>query len=218
VIHDTTREVIDQNKHNELGRGTIPAGVQAVHKAILILSLCAGIPMIAPCARAQDAPSQDQPADPSAQTARPQAIEYSDAYETRAKIHKYASFATLPIFAAEVALGQSIYNDPNARTSAARNAHIAVGTAITGLFAVNTVTGVWNMWESRNDPSHRKLKLIHGILMLGADAGFVATFASGPGGKVSTTLDADKQTHRTIAFTSIGLATGSYLIMLFGNK
>jgi len=37
------------------------------------------------------------------------AVEHSDAYQTRAKIHKYASFATLPLFAAEVALGQSLY-------------------------------------------------------------------------------------------------------------
>jgi hypothetical protein len=93
-----------------------------------------------------------------------------------------------------------------------------VGTAITGLFAVNTVTGVWNMWESRQDPIHHKLKLVHGILMLGADAGFVATFASGPGGRETTTLDTQKQTHRSIAITSIGLATASYLVMLFGNK
>ena len=111
-----------------------------------------------------------------------------------------------------------VYNNADPRTSPARGAHIAVGTAVTGLFAVNTVTGVWNMWESRNDPSHHKLKLVHGILMLGADAGFVATFASGPGGREGSTLDSAKQTHRTIALTSIGVATGSYLLMLFANK
>ena len=159
--------------------------------------------------------AQDEPQPPSP---RPVAVEYSDAYYTRAKIHKYASFATLPLFATELALGQSIYNDPNARTSSSRGAHIAVGTAITGLFAVNTVTGVWNMWESRRDPSHHKLKLVHGILMLGADAGFVATFGSGPGGRDTATLDTQKQTHRSIAITSIGLATASYLVMLFGNR
>jgi uncharacterized BrkB/YihY/UPF0761 family membrane protein len=164
-------------------------------------------------ARAQDATSDD----PQPASARPVAVEYSDAYYTRAKIHKYASFATLPLFATELALGQTIYNDPNANTSAAKGAHIAVGTAITGLFAVNTVTGVWNMWESRHEPSHHKLKLVHGILMLGADAGFLATFASGPNGR-GATIDTEKQTHRTIALTSIGLATGSYLLMLFGNK
>ena len=165
-------------------------------------------------ARAQDSAGDD----PQAQTRRPVAVEYSDGYYTRAKIHKYASFATLPLFATEVALGQTIYNDPNANSSAAKGAHIAVGSAITGLFAVNTVTGVWNMWESRHEPEHHKLKLIHGILMLGADAGFVATFATGPGGRNNTNLEAEKQTHRTIALTSIGVATASYLIMLFGNK
>jgi hypothetical protein len=171
-----------------------------------------------PLADAIPADAVDSADDSQSPTARPVAIEYSDAYYLRAKIHKYASFATLPLFATEVALGQSVYNDPNARASASRNAHIAVGTAMTGLFAVNTVTGVWNMWEGRNEPSHHRLKLIHGILMLGADAGFVATFASGPGGRASSTHDAQKQTHRSIALTSIGLATGSYLLMLFGNR
>lgn len=183
-----------------------------MHKRISALALSAAV-LIAPAARAQDAdaPEQDQ-------TARPRAIEYSAGYETRAKIHKYASFATLPLFATELALGQSIYTDPNARTSAARSAHIAVGTGITGLFAVNTVTGVWNMWESRGDPNHRTLKMLHGILMLGADAGFVATFATGPNSRNNVNFDANKQTHRTLALTSIGLATGSYLLMLFGNR
>lgn len=182
---------------------------------------CCAVLLVASTTHAQDA----QPQDPAAQTAsapqtpRPAAIEYSEAYETRAKIHKYASFATLPLFATELALGQSIYNDPNARGSAARGAHIAVGTAITGLFGVNTVTGVWNMWESRADEHHRTLRLAHGILMLGADAGFVATFATGPGhGRNQIDFDSNKQTHRTIALTSIGLATGSYLMMLFGNR
>ena len=123
----------------------------------------------------------------------------------------------IPLFATEVALGQTIYNDPNANSSAAKGAHIAVGSAITGLFAVNTVTGVWNMWESRHEPEHHKLKLVHGILMLAADAGFVATFATGPGGR-GANIDSEKQQHRTIALTSMGIATASYLLMLFGNK
>jgi hypothetical protein len=189
-----------------------------MHKAILIVTLAVAVLARAHGARGQDVPSSDQAAAQPDQTARPKAIEYSDAYEMRAKIHRYASWATLPLFATELALGQSVYNDADPRVSSARGAHIAVGTAITGLFAVNTVTGVWNMWESRNDRSHHKLKLIHGILMIGADAGFVATFASGPGGRASSTLDGQRQTHRTIALTSIGLATGSYLMMLFGNK
>jgi hypothetical protein len=147
---------------------------------------------------------------------RPVAIEYSDGYYTRAKIHKYASFATLPLFATEYWLGQSMYN--NTVTDSKKTAHAVVGAGIAGLFAVNTVTGVWNMWESRHDPANHKLKLLHGALMIAADVGFVATTASGPGNRRNLNYLANEQTHRTIALTSIGIATGSYLLMLFGNK
>jgi hypothetical protein len=151
-------------------------------------------------------------------SARPVAIEYSDGYYTRAKIHKYASFATLPLFAAEIALGQSLYDGTGSGSK--RSAHAVVGAGIGGLFAVNTVTGVWNMWEARKDPANHKLKLLHGILMLAADAGFVATNATTPssGRNGLVTFAADASTHRAIALTSIGIATGSYLIMLFGGK
>ena len=40
-------------------------------------------------------------------------MEHSDAYERRKRIHKIASFATLPLFATELVLGQSIYANPS---------------------------------------------------------------------------------------------------------
>jgi hypothetical protein len=183
---------------------------------VQVLLFCsAALGVMVPAARAQD--PQASAAD---QSARPQAIEYDEGYETRAKIHKYASIATLPLFATEFYLGQHLYDDPQSRTSAARGAHIAVGTGITALFGVNSVTGIWNMWDSRHDPHHRTLRLVHGILMLGADGGFVATFATGPGhGRASQPqFDSNKATHRAVAFTSIGVATASYLMMLIGNR
>jgi hypothetical protein len=166
------------------------------------------------------APAHAQGPEPPAQdqTPRPKAIEYSEGYETRAKIHKYASFATLPLLGTEAILGQSLYNDPYSRTSANRGAHIAVGTAITGLFAVQTVTGMWNLVEGWKDPHHKKLRLAHGIMMLGADAGFAAAYATGPGGRNLVNFDQNKSTHRTVVFTTMGVATASYLLMLFGNK
>jgi hypothetical protein len=147
------------------------------------------------------------------------AVEYSDAYRTRAKIHKYASIATLPLFATEVALGQSVYSSPS---DAKRNAHVAVGTAIGGLSADNSVTGVWNLWEARKDPNGRKRRLVHGILMLAADAGFAATPAFAPDtgddrGPSYNYADA-RRTHRAVALTSIGIGTVGYLIMLIGNR
>ena len=73
-------------------------------------------------------------------------IEYSHAYQTRLKIHKIASFAILPLFATELILGQSLYDDGG---SGKKDAHVAVGVGIGTLFGINTVTGVWNLLESR---------------------------------------------------------------------
>src|SRR4051812_23582960 len=107
----------------------------------------------------------------------PQAFDYGDAYRIRAKIHKPSSLATLPLFAAEGIIGQSLYSNP---TGGKKDAHLAVAAGIGVLFGVNTVTGVWNLVEARKDPNHRKRRLLHGLLMLGADAGFVTTAALGP--------------------------------------
>jgi hypothetical protein len=88
--------------------------------------------------------------------------------------------------------------------------HSAIGVGIGGLFAVNTVTGVWNLWEARHDPNGRRRRLIHGISMLGADAGFVATGLLAPGDEGG----GSRSTHRTVALTSMGVAAGSYVYML----
>ena len=59
--------------------------------------------------------------------------------------------------------------------------------------------------------------MFHGILMLAADAGFVGTGALAPhreerGGLPS---QGNAATHRAVALTSMGVATVSYLYMLF---
>ena len=152
--------------------------------------------------------------DDPAQTAAPRvAVEYSDAYKTRLKIHKIASFATLPLFATELLIGQSLYDNGGSGT---KTAHIIVGAGIGTLFGINTVTGVWNLWESRHDPEGRTKRFAHSILMLAADAGFFATAATGPNSRHADFSDA-RSTHRTIAITSIGLGTAGYLIMLLGK-
>jgi hypothetical protein len=113
---------------------------------------------------------------PAVQTAPPPlAFDYSDGYRLRARIHKASSLATLPLFATEGFIGQSLYSKP---TSGKKDAHLAVAAGIGALFAVNSVTGVWNLVEARKDPIHRQRRLLHGLLMLGADAGFVTTAAT----------------------------------------
>jgi hypothetical protein len=143
----------------------------------------------------------------------PRAFEYSDAYRLRAKIHRVSSFATLPLFGTEAILGQSLYTDPS---SSKKSAHLAVAGGIGALFAVNTVTGVWNLVEARNDPNKRGRRLLHGIMMLGADAGFLATAALGPESEHGE-IEGSRSTHRAVAFTSIGVASAGYLVMLLGG-
>lgn len=143
----------------------------------------------------------------------PRVFEYSDAYRMRAKIHRISSFATLPLFAAEAFVGESLYNEP---TSAKKDAHLAVAGGIGALFGINTVTGIWNLIEGRKDPNHRGRRLAHGLMMLGADAGFLATAALAPENEHGL-VEGSKATHRAVAFTSVGLAGASYLIMLLGG-
>jgi hypothetical protein len=61
--------------------------------------------------------------------------------------------------------------------------------------------------------------MVHGILMLGADAGFVATGALAPHEEEGrrTQSSSGRSTHRTVALTSMGVATISYLYMLIAR-
>ena len=152
-------------------------------------------------------------ADP--QGARPVAIEYSDAHVTRAKIHKYVSWAALPLMATEFALGEKLYNDPNSTNSSSRGVHGAVGAGLIGVFGVQGVTGVWNLVESNQAPGRTK-RLVHGIMMLAAEGGFVAAAVTAPGHSRNDLInfDANKATHRDIAIVSIGVGTAGWLLML----
>jgi len=144
------------------------------------------------------------------------AFEYSDGYKTRAKIHKYASFATLPLFASELALGQSIYNNPS---EGKKGAHVAVGTAIVGLYGVQAVTGIWNLMEAKKDPHRSKTRLVHSILMLASGAGFAITPMVAPGEHERfESTGGNRSLHRNVAITSIAIGTAGYLTMLFGSK
>jgi hypothetical protein len=164
-------------------------------------------------------PSEDPSAGPQAAApaaARPKAFEYSDGYRTRLKIHKYASYAMLPLFIAQYVVGQKLYNGNVSDSTRSVHSALALSTAV--LFGVNTVTGVWNLSEGRKDPNHRTKRMVHGSLMLLADAGFVATGMTAPGHKHQqgfTVSGSSASTHRSIALASMGVATAAYVMMLF---
>jgi hypothetical protein len=142
-------------------------------------------------------------------------VEYSDAYFTRLTIHRWASYLTLPLFVGQFVVGQKLMNGEG--SDRLRGVHGALASGLAGLFAVNTVTGGLNAIEARKDPAGRNRRTLHSVLMLLADAGFVATgmlarenedeggFSGRP---------ANNNTHRNVALASMGTALVSYAIML----
>jgi hypothetical protein len=149
---------------------------------------------------------------------RPRAVEHSDQYYTRLTIHRIGSYAILPLFAAQYVVGQKLVD--GSASDGLRGAHSALAVGVVGLFGLNTITGAWNLWDSRQDPNGRTRRWVHSIAMLAADGGFAASavltprrqrFRTGVGfterGSVSTA------THRAIAVGSMALATASTLMM-----
>lgn len=169
----------------------------------------ARLPMVTP----EFTSYQPDPFPADSPSGRPRAIEHSDFYYARLGIHRYASYAIVPTFVAEYALGQSLFNHPPG-SSGTRTAHSIVGGGLVGLFGLNTVTGVWNLWDSRHDAPGRARRYIHAALMLASDAGFVATEAVAPGRRQAVRDPSRRRLHRTLALSSMGLALGGYGMML----
>lgn len=143
---------------------------------------------------------------------RPRAIEYSDAYNTRLTIHRLGSYTMIPLFAGEYALGQNLLNDRHP-ASWIKPAHGLVALGLGALFTVNTVTGLWNLYDARNDPADRPRRYIHTALMLAADAGFAWTGAIGD----SHSLHAERH-HRAVALGSMSISVlGAGMMWLWKN-
>jgi hypothetical protein len=143
---------------------------------------------------------------------RPKAIEYSDAYYTRLMIHRYASYAVLPLFVVEYVAGEKLLQQGSRAPLWAEKVHKPAAIALGGLFLVNTVTGVWNLVESRNDPTGRSRRTVHAIMMLAADAGFAVAAQLAPStrkidARIASGTVGGWTPHKTVAVASIGVAT-----------
>jgi hypothetical protein len=158
---------------------------------------------------------------------RRKAVDVSDAYALRLKIHSIASYATLPIIAGEAIVGQQLYISENNGTRPSdvmRGAHDGIAVALAGLFAVNTVTGAWNWWETRQQEEGRTWRTIHSALMLIADGGFAYTAWLGQGARyshggnngsnVTYGTNAGRTLHKNWAVGSASVALASYVMML----
>lgn len=146
---------------------------------------------------------------------RPRAVQVSDAYALRLRIHRYAAYTMIPLFAAQTIAGNQLYQSGGPDPSWAKSVHDLGAGGLAALFTVNTVTGVWNLWDSREVSEGRTARYIHSVLMLASDAGFTyAGVKLGPDAKRSL---AKRQEHRRIAYISMGGALAGYATMLIAN-
>jgi hypothetical protein len=147
---------------------------------------------------------------------RQRAVEVSDWYGRRLTIHRSLSYAVIPVFGAQWFAGERIFKYGNQAPEWAKTTHRAGATVLAGIFTVNTVTGLWNLWDSRSTPNGRTLRTLHAVSMLAADAGF--TYA---GVKLSKDAQTDfnkRREHRTIALSSMALTVVSGVAMKLYNR
>ncbi len=152
-------------------------------------------------------------ADTTLRAGRPRAIEYSDAYHTRLKIHQIGAYAMLPLFISEYFIGKLLTSTN--RSGSLKTTHSVIAGALGVVFVSNTVTGAWNFAEARKDPSGRARREIHSVIMLASDVGMVATALSASGAKKSLV---NARRHCTIAIGTIALsAVGTGMMWLWRN-
>jgi len=136
-------------------------------------------------------------------------VDYSEWYYRRLDLHRWGSYVMLPLFVAQYVAGSRL--ESGSDDDWAEDVHPLLAGGVAAVFASNTLTGVWNLWEGRADPNDRKRRFLHAGLMLLADAGFVAT------GILADQAEDDGSgagAHKTVAIASMGVATLSWALML----
>lgn len=147
---------------------------------------------------------------------RRKSIEVGEWYERRLRIHRYGSYAIYPLFALQVVAGNQIFSDPRGAPDWAKTTHRVGATGLATVFTLNTITGLWNLWDSRSVSQDRTRRTAHTLLMLASDAGF--TYA---GVRLSNEAEnsVDKRReHRTWAYGSMATALTGVGVMILGRE
>lgn len=146
---------------------------------------------------------------------RPRAVQVSDAYYTRLEIHRWSAYSILPLFAVQYVTGRRLFNDPAGAPTWAKTGHRVGATLLAGAFTVSTVTGLWNLWDSRSVPENRTLRYVHALSMLAADGAF--TYAGSTLATQAQNSLAKRREHRAVTLTAMGVTMASALMMKLWN-
>jgi hypothetical protein len=139
------------------------------------------------------------------------ADEKPEVFYRRLAVHRAASYALLPLFAFQYAAGSQLFDNGADAPQWAQVGHRVGATGVAALFATNLITGIPNLMTLRHEPRDRRRRVFHATAMLVASAGFTAT------GVLAERAEGDpdmRSLHRTVALSSMGVATIGYLSML----
>lgn len=134
---------------------------------------------------------------------RAKAVEMSGFYKTRLSIHRTLSYTMIPLFIGSYVTGDQLLKHPNDPPKWATDLHKPFAIATGSVFAVNTITGLWNLYDSRHNEAGRTKRTIHTLLFLAASAGF--TYAGTSLAHEAKTGDPTHY-HRTVALASMGVS------------
>lgn len=144
---------------------------------------------------------------------RTKAVEYSGLYHARLTLHRWLSFAMLPLFAGSYVTGDQVLKHSSDAPDWALKWHRPLATATAVVFTANTITGLWNLWDSRKDPAGRTKRYVHSLLFIAADAGFA--YSGITLAREARNSESKRRQHRNIALISMGISITSGGMMLF---
>lgn len=144
---------------------------------------------------------------------RTRAIEYSGFYRARLKLHRTLSYTMIPLFIGSYATGEAILKNRRDPPKWAKDLHTPFAIATGSVFAVNTVTGLWNLYDSRHNDVGKVKRTLHSLLFLAASAGF--TYAGTSLAHDAKDREDRNHFHKTVAMASIGVSILSWGMMAF---
>lgn len=147
---------------------------------------------------------------------RRKSVDVSEWYERRLRIHRYGSYAMYPLFALQAVAGNQIFPDPQNAPGWAKTSHRIGASGLAGVFTLNTVTGLWNLWDSRSVSEGRTRRTTHALLMLASDAGF--TYAGVRLSEQAETSVDKRREHRMWAYGSMATALTGVGLMTFWRE
>lgn len=138
-----------------------------------------------------------------------QEVDYTARFYERLDLHQLGTRALLPLFALQYVAGSQLADRGNDAPGWAKVGHRVGATGVAALFIKNVYTGLPILAEAARDPQDKGRRFTHVTLMLAASAGFLATGILADYAEGSPD---DRQLHKTLALTSMSLATVGYLV------